>query len=112
MRPPDPEATAGALSGGNQQKVVISREVEGAPALLVAAHPTRGVDVGAQEAIHAAILERRDEGAAVLLVSADLSEVLHLADRIVVLFSGRWNGEFVRGEAGEEEIGVRMAGGR
>jgi len=112
VRPPDPQAAAGALSGGNQQKVVISREVEGAPALLVAAHPTRGVDVGAQEAIHAAILERRDAGAAVLLVSADLAEVLRLADRIVVLFSGRLNGEFARGEAGEEEIGVRMAGGR
>jgi len=111
VRPPDPEAPVEALSGGNQQKVVIAREVEGRPSLLLAAHPTRGVDVGAQEAIRAAILARRDAGAAVLLVSSDLSEVLDLADRILVLYSGRWNGEFARGEAGEEEIGVRMVGG-
>ena len=111
VRPPEPAAPAETLSGGNQQKVVISREVEGAPALLLAAHPTRGVDVGAQEAIHDAILARRDEGCAVLLVSSDLTELLELADRVLVLYSGRWNGEFARGEAGEEEIGVRMLGG-
>jgi simple sugar transport system ATP-binding protein len=111
VRPPDPDVTAETLSGGNQQKMVISREVEGAPALLLASHPTRGVDVGAQEAIHDAILERRDEGAAVLLVSSDLTEVLQLADRILVLYSGKLNGEFARGEVGEEEIGLRMVGG-
>jgi simple sugar transport system ATP-binding protein len=112
VRPPDPAALASALSGGNQQKVVISRESEGDPALLLAAHPTRGVDVGAQEAIHDAILSLRDRGAAVLLVSADLPEVLRLSDRVLVLYAGEIAGEFVRGEADEESLGLAMVGGR
>jgi simple sugar transport system ATP-binding protein len=111
VRPPEPEVPAGSLSGGNQQKVVIARETEGRPRLLLSAHPTRGVDVGAQEAIHAALLDQRDAGVAVLLVSADLGEILHLADRVVVLFSGRVAGVFRRGEADEETLGVHMTGG-
>ena len=110
VRPDDPDAAVATLSGGNQQKVVISRETEGRPRLLVAAHPTRGVDVGAQEAIHDAILAQRESGAAVLLVSADLSELRALADRILVLFDGRVAGEFRGDEADDETIGLRMVG--
>jgi simple sugar transport system ATP-binding protein len=77
---------------------------------LIASHPTRGVDVGAQEAIHDAILDQRDRGAAVLLISADLGEVRELSDRILVLFAGRISGEFARGEADEEMIGLHMVG--
>jgi simple sugar transport system ATP-binding protein len=111
VRPPDPDALVAALSGGNQQKVVIAREADGTPTLLLAAHPTRGVDVGAAEAIHDALLRFRDAGTAILLLSADLSEVRELADRILVLYDGRVSGDFARGEADEEELGVRMIGG-
>ncbi len=111
VRPPDPRAAVSSLSGGNQQKVVIAREAEGSPKLLLAAHPTRGVDVGAAEAIHDALLEFRDAGTAILLLSADLNEVRELADRILVLYEGRVSGEFEGGSADEEEIGVCMIGG-
>jgi simple sugar transport system ATP-binding protein len=111
VRPRDPDAVAGALSGGNQQKLVIAREAEGSPRLLVAAHPTRGVDVGAREAIHAALLELREAGAAVLLLSADLPEILNLSDRIAVLYGGRVTATFARGEADEETLGLHMIGG-
>jgi simple sugar transport system ATP-binding protein len=111
VRPPRPDLAAGSFSGGNQQKIVISREAEGDPVALLVLHPTRGVDVGARDAIHDALLALRDRGAALLLVSADLSELLQLADRIVVLFAGRVAGEFARGEADEETLGVRMIGG-
>jgi simple sugar transport system ATP-binding protein len=110
VRPADPGAELGTLSGGNQQKVVFARAVEGEPALLVAAHPTRGVDVGAAEAIRDALLDARDRGRAVLLVSADLGEVLRLADRVVVLFAGRAACELARGEADEEALGLAMTG--
>ena len=108
IRPPDESALASGLSGGNQQKVVISREAEGEPDVLLAAHPTRGVDVGAREAIHDAILDQRDRGAAVLLVTSDLSEVLRLSDRILVVASGEIVASFVRGEADEETLGRAM----
>ncbi|NNE43913.1 MAG: ABC transporter ATP-binding protein [Gemmatimonadetes bacterium] len=111
VRPARPDVPVTALSGGNQQKVVISREAEGDPVALLVAHPTRGVDVGAQEAIHDALLGLRDRGAAVLLVSADLSELLHLSDRIIVLYGGRVAGEFARGDVDEETLGVLMIGG-
>jgi len=111
VRPPDPGVELAALSGGNQQKVVFARAAEGDPGLLVAAHPTRGVDVGAAEAIHGALLDARDRGAAVLLVSADLTEVLRLADRVVVLLGGRCVREAARGEADEETLGLAMTGG-
>ncbi|MGQ0721411.1 MAG: ABC transporter ATP-binding protein [Candidatus Eiseniibacteriota bacterium] len=111
VRPARPEMPAGALSGGNQQKLVIAREAEGTPRLLLAAHPTRGVDVAAREAIHEAVLALRDRGAAVLLVSADLAELLQLCDRILVLFGGRLVAGFARGESDEETLGLRMIGG-
>ena len=111
IRPADPGVKAESLSGGNQQKVVFAREAEGEPRILVAAHPTRGVDVGAMEAIHREILALRDAGVGILLVSADLSEVLMLSDRIVVLYTGLIAKEFRRGEADEESLGVVMTGG-
>lgn len=111
IRPDDPDRLLAQLSGGNQQKVVIARETEGRPTVLLAAHPTRGVDVGASEAIHDALLRFRELGCAVLLISADLNEIRTLADRVFVLYSGRLNGEFSRAEFDEEEIGVRMIGG-
>ena len=111
VRPPEPAAVVATLSGGNQQKVVIAREAEGEPRLLLAAHPTRGVDVGATEAVHDALLSFRDRGAAVLLVSADLAEVRALADRVLVMYGGRIAGERGRAEADEETLGLLMVGG-
>ena len=105
-----PETKARALSGGNQQKVVIAREIDGNPELLVAAQPTRGLDVGAIEFVHRRLVAERDAGRAVLLVSFELEEVFSLADRILVLFEGRIVDELPP-TVTEEEIGLRMAGG-
>src|SRR6185295_19311747 len=90
IRPPDAALAARALSGGNQQKIVIAREMGRAFQVLLAAQPTRGVDVGAIEFIHARLREARDTGKAILLVSADLAEVLALADRVAVMYGGRF----------------------
>ena len=105
-----PATLARALSGGNQQKVVIARELDGNPELLVAAQPTRGLDVGAIEFVHRRLVAERDAGRAVLLVSLELEEVRSLADRILVLFEGRIVGELPP-TASEEEIGLLMTGG-
>ncbi|HET6945097.1 MAG TPA: ABC transporter ATP-binding protein [Gaiellaceae bacterium] len=102
---------ASALSGGNQQKVVIAREVSRDPRVLIAAQPTRGLDVGAIEFVHRRLIEERDEGRAVLLVSLELEEVLSLADRILVIYEGSIVGEFDP-SATEEELGFAMTGGR
>jgi simple sugar transport system ATP-binding protein len=102
---------AGALSGGNQQKVVIAREVDARPKVLVAAQPTRGLDVGAIEFVHRRLVEQRDAGRAVLLVSLELDEVRSLADRILVVYEGRIAGEFGP-DASETELGLAMTGGR
>ncbi len=112
VRPADPDAPARALSGGNQQKVVLARELATAPRVLVAAQPTRGVDVGAIERIHAELSSLREGGAAVLLISAELDELLALADRIVVLYRGRIVGELTRAEATRERLGAMMTGAR
>ncbi|MDX6485903.1 MAG: ral nucleoside transport system ATP-binding protein, partial [Gaiellaceae bacterium] len=101
---------ASALSGGNQQKVVIAREVARDPQVLIAAQPTRGLDVGAIEFVHRRLVEQRDEGKAVLLVSLELEEVLSLADRILVIYEGRIAGEFAPSVT-EEELGIAMTGG-
>ena len=101
---------ASALSGGNQQKVVIAREVSRDPRVLIAAQPTRGLDVGAIEFVHRRLVEERDEGRAVLLVSLELEEVISLADRILVIYEGRIAGEFDPGVT-EEELGIAMTGG-
>jgi general nucleoside transport system ATP-binding protein len=101
---------ASALSGGNQQKVVIAREVSRDPRVLIAAQPTRGLDVGAIEFVHRRLVEERDEGRAVLLVSLELEEVISLADRILVIYEGQIAGEFDPGVT-EEELGIAMTGG-
>jgi general nucleoside transport system ATP-binding protein len=98
------------LSGGNQQKLLLGRELAGEPRLIVAVHPTRGVDVGATEAIHQALRDQRARGAAILLISEDLDELLALSDRIAVLFDGRVMGAMPATDADPEEIGLLMAG--
>ena len=105
-----PETRARSLSGGNQQKVVIAREIDGDPQVLIAAQPTRGLDVGAIEFVHRRLVAERDAGRAVLLVSLELEEVLSLADRILVIFEGRIVDELPP-TVTEEEIGLRMTGG-
>ena len=101
---------AGGLSGGNQQKVVLAREIERDPKVLIAAQPTRGLDVGAIEFVHRRLIEERDEGRAILLVSLELEEVLSLSDRILVMYEGEIVGEF-QPTATEEELGIAMTGG-
>jgi general nucleoside transport system ATP-binding protein len=103
------ESRASALSGGNQQKVVVAREVERDPRVLIAAQPTRGLDVGAIEFVHRRLVQERDEGRAILLVSLELEEVLSLADRILVFYEGRIVGEF-DSSASPEELGIAMTG--
>jgi ABC-type uncharacterized transport system ATPase subunit len=110
IRPADAELPARALSGGNQQKVVVAREMARDFKLLLAAQPTRGVDVGAIEFIHARLREARDQGKAVLLVSADLAEVLALADRVAVMYGGRFVVVLPRSEATPDTLGPYMMG--
>ena len=109
IRPPTPSAAVSTLSGGNQQKVVIARALSRALRVLVASQPTRGVDVGAQEFIHARIVSERDQGTAVVLVSTELDEVLGLADRIAVMYRGKIIG-LLPGTASRDEVGLMMAG--
>jgi general nucleoside transport system ATP-binding protein len=111
VRTPGIDTTARALSGGNQQKLIVGREMSGDPVLLVAAHPTRGVDVGAQAAIWGHIKEARRKGLAVLLISADLDELIGLSDRIEVLLRGRLVGEFDPATVTPQELGTAMTGG-
>ena len=106
-----PETPAAVLSGGNQQKVVVAREVSRNPRVLVAAQPTRGLDVGAIEFVHGRLVEERDRGRAILLVSFELDEIRSLSDRILVLYEGEIVGEYGP-DASEEELGVAMTGGR
>jgi general nucleoside transport system ATP-binding protein len=106
-----PETPAASLSGGNQQKVVIAREVSRNPRVLVAAQPTRGLDVGAIEFVHRRLVAERDEGRAILLISFELEEILSLADRIFVIFEGRCVAEYPA-TVSEEELGFAMTGGR
>lgn len=110
VRPRLPQAMARSLSGGNQQKVIIAREFYQNPELLIAAQPTRGVDIGAIEFIHKRIIEARDNGAAVLLVSAELQEILALSDRIAVMFEGEIMDILDAKDASEEKLGLLMAG--
>ena len=108
---PGPQLRARDLSGGNLQKLVLGREFSSAPKVLIAASPTRGLDVGAIESVHAYLREAAGEGVAVLLISEDLDEILALADRVVVVYEGRLTGEFDPTKATIEEIGLAMAGG-
>jgi simple sugar transport system ATP-binding protein len=105
-----PQTRADGLSGGNQQKVVLAREIDRNPRVLIAAQPTRGLDVGAIEFVHRRLVEERDEGRGILLVSLELEEILSLSDRILVMYEGRIVGEFTPGVS-EEELGVAMTGG-
>jgi general nucleoside transport system ATP-binding protein len=106
-----PLTRAGGLSGGNQQKLVAAREIARDPKVLVAAQPTRGLDVGAIEYLHRRLVTERDAGRAVLLISLELEEIFSLSDRILVLYEGKIVGEHA-GEVSEEEIGLEMLGGR
>jgi simple sugar transport system ATP-binding protein len=110
VRTPGPDALARALSGGNQQKLLVGREMSSDPILLIASHPTRGVDVGAQAAIWSHIKRARREGLAVLLVSADLDELIGLSDRIEVILRGRLVGTFDPNHVTPEQLGSAMTG--
>src|SRR5213592_280668 len=110
VRGGNPQTRAAALSGGNQQKVVLAREISRDPRVLIAAQPTRGLDVGAIEFVHRRLVEARDAGEAVLLVSLELDEVLSLSDRILVIYEGQIVGEY-GGDVTEEELGIAMTGG-
>lgn len=111
VRTPSAAAAARALSGGNQQKVIIAREVSSNPQVLIASQPTRGVDIGAIEFIHRRLIEERDAGKAVLLVSAELDEIRSLSDRIAVMYEGKIV-NIVSPDATEEQLGLLMTGGR
>lgn len=108
--PPAPDVPVVTLSGGNQQRVVVAREFAKKPKVLVAAHPTRGLDVAGRQFVHGALLRERTEGAAILLISSDLEEILELSDRIAVIFEGRLTGALAREDAGEEILGLMMVG--
>ncbi|MCU4655236.1 ABC transporter ATP-binding protein [Roseibacterium sp. SDUM158016] len=110
VRPPNPRLPARNFSGGNQQKIVVAREMDRAPDLLLVGQPTRGVDIGAIEFIHTEILRLRDEGKAILLVSVELDEIMGLSDRIAVMFDGKIMGERLPSETNENELGLLMAG--
>ncbi|MQY42309.1 ATP-binding cassette domain-containing protein [Epibacterium sp. SM1969] len=110
VRPPDPWLAAKNFSGGNQQKIVVAREIERNPDLLLVGQPTRGVDIGAIEFIHQQIVALRDQGKAILLVSVELEEILSLADRVAVMFDGHIMGERQAADTDEKELGLMMAG--
>ena len=110
VRPPIPTLTAKSFSGGNQQKIVVAREMERNPDLLLIGQPTRGVDIGAIEFIHKQIVALRDAGKAVLLVSVELDEIMSLSDRILVMFDGQLMGERDPEKTNERELGMMMAG--
>ncbi|MCX7561065.1 ABC transporter ATP-binding protein [Sulfitobacter sp. F26204] len=110
VRPPNPKLAAKNFSGGNQQKIVLAREIERNPDLLLIGQPTRGVDIGAIEFIHQQIVALRDQGKAILLVSVELEEILALSDRIAVMFDGRVMGERLPQDTDEKELGLLMAG--
>ena len=110
IRIPNERTPVATLSGGNLQKVVVARELSHEAPVLIAEQPTRGLDVGATETIHEQLVAERDRGRAVLLVSAELSEILALSDRVLVVFEGRILAELAEGEANEQSVGLLMAG--
>jgi ABC-type uncharacterized transport system ATPase subunit len=111
VRASSPDVPARQLSGGNLQKVVLAREFSGDPAVLVAASPTRGLDVAGIETVHAYLRTAAEGGVALLLISEDLDEILTLADRIAVIYEGAIVGERDARSATDEELGLLMAGG-
>jgi simple sugar transport system ATP-binding protein len=110
VRPRSADIPADLLSGGNAQKLIVARELSRRPPILIASQPTRGIDIGAIEFVHSQLIQARDDGSAVLLVSADLNEILTLADRILVMYGGRITGELTPEEATEDRIGPLMVG--
>jgi general nucleoside transport system ATP-binding protein len=110
VRAPGPDTPAGALSGGNQQKLIIARELHREPDALLAVQPTRGLDVGAIEFVHKQLVAERDKGRGVLLISFDLDEVMDLSDRLLVIYQGRIVGEFLSGQVTRTELGLLMGG--
>lgn len=110
VRPPNPDAIVGALSGGNQQKIVVGRALLGAPRLLIAYQPTRGIDVGAAALVQSRLIEARNAGVGVLLISFELDEIFACADRVLVISDGRFVGSFAQGEIDRGRIGALMAG--
>jgi len=106
-----PATPARSLSGGNQQKFILAREIDSDPRLILASQPTRGLDVGAIEFVHRRLVEQRDAGRAVLLVSFELDEILSLADRILVLYEGQIVLERTAGQTDANELGLAMTGG-
>ncbi|MNO95540.1 Ribose import ATP-binding protein RbsA [compost metagenome] len=110
VRTPGIETKVRSMSGGNQQKAIIAREIEMNPELLIAAQPTRGLDVGAIESVHRQLIEQRDMGKAVLLVSFELQEIMNVSDRIAVIFEGRIVGEVLPQNTNDQELGLMMAG--
>jgi general nucleoside transport system ATP-binding protein len=110
VRPPEPRLRITAFSGGNQQKLVLSREIDSGPSVLIVGQPTRGVDIGAIEFIHRRLVELRDAGKAVLVVSVELDEIMGLSDRILVMAGGEIVGELPGAGATEEALGLLMAG--
>ena len=111
VKAPNVEAAVSSLSGGNQQKIIIARAFSRDPKAIIIAHPTRGVDIGAMEYIHSQLIELRDQGAAILLISADLDEVRTLSDRLLVIYEGEIVSESMPGELDEIEMGLLMTGG-
>jgi simple sugar transport system ATP-binding protein len=111
VRGGSPTGPARALSGGNQQKLVLAREIELEPQLLVAAQPTRGLDVGAIESVHRQLIAQRDAGRAVLLISFELDEIFGLSDRILVMYEGQVSLERRPDQTNESELGLAMTGG-
>jgi simple sugar transport system ATP-binding protein len=109
VRPPQPELGSAKFSGGNQQKLILAREMARQPKVLLVGQPTRGVDIGAIEFIHKQIVAMRDAGSAVLLVSVELDEIMALSDRIIVMFQGRIVGEVTGDRADERQLGLWMA---
>lgn len=110
IKAPSADELCGNLSGGNMQKVVVARELSKKPKVVIACQPTRGVDIGASEYIRKMLLKMRDEGSAVLLVSADLDEIMELSDRIMVMYGGKKSGELASGQANEQILGRMMFG--
>ena len=110
VRPPVPRLRAAGFSGGNQQKLILGREVGQAPRVLLVGQPTRGVDIGGIDAIHRRLLDLRAAGCAILLVSVELDEILRLSDRVLVMSDGRITGETTPARADERQLGLMMSG--
>jgi len=106
-----PGGSVDTLSGGNMQKIVVGRELSHKPSFIIANQPTRGLDVGSIEFVHRTLIDARDRGAAILLVSVELDEIMSLSDRVAVIYRGEINGEFDIKDVTEEKLGILMAGG-